>query len=182
MRLISGKYKGFRFPANDLKHSRPTTDRVKESLFNILSQQMDLEGLDILDLYAGTGSVGFEFLSRGATSLKMVDINTKNIFYLKKVHAMLKERDDSMAEVKFIKSAVLPYIKKCNTQFDVIFADPPYDSSDYAFITEAVFENELLKPGGTFILEHSTGKIMKHERLSYQRAYGQSTLSFFTFE
>lgn len=182
MRIISGKYKGFRFPDHGLKHTRPTTDRTKESLFNILDQQIELQGIRVLDLYAGTGNMGFEFMSRGAEHVVFVEQNQKNVVYLEKVATTLKERNEIMSSYKMVKSPVLPFLKRDKQVFDLVYADPPYDSKDYAFLPSAILDGGKLKPGGTFILEHSSTRKIAHPLLSDQRAYGQSTLSFFTFE
>lgn len=182
MRIISGKYKGYRFPEHKLNHTRPTTDRAKESLFNILDQRVALEGMEVLDLYAGTGNMGFEFMSRGAAKTLFVEQNQKNVTYLKHVHDQLLQRDTDSTEMKIVKSRVIPFLKRDKKKYDLIFADPPYDSSDYTFLPSLIYDGQKLNKGGLFILEHSSMRKLTHPLLSEQRVYGQSTFSFFTFE
>lgn len=176
MRIISGKYKGFRFPTHRLDSTRPTTDRAKEALMNILHSRMDLEGISVLDLYAGTGNLSFEFLSRGAERVELIDQSRKAASYQHMVAEKLG------VEIKLSTSKVIPFLKKCTNSYDLIFADPPYLSSDYKEIVELVKQGELLNPNGLLILEHDSKKAMDHPDCQEQRSYGQSTFSFFTFE
>lgn len=176
MRIISGKYKGFRFPSHSLHHTRPTTDRAKESLFNILQLQYDFEEISVLDLYSGTGNIAFEFISRGVQNLTSIELSYQSIQYIKKVASLLK------ADIHLVKGKVLKELGRLNQSYDVIFADPPYQSPDYAFIVDAVLGSGILKAGGVFILEHPGSMKFNDTRLREQRSYGQSTFSFFTFE
>ena len=176
MRVISGKHRGFVFPSHKLAQTRPTTDRAKESLFNIIHHQMSLEGASVLDLYSGTGNLGFECLSRGASKVVMVEQNFKAVSYIKKVAAVLKE------DPKVIRSRVLPLLPKLNASFDLIIADPPYDSHDYGSLVQEIQQSGLLAPGGLLVIEHASMLQLNAKWLKDRRQYGQSTFSFFTFE
>jgi 16S rRNA (guanine966-N2)-methyltransferase len=176
MRIISGKFKGFRLPSVKLSKTRPTTDRTKEALFNILKSKIDFEGLTVLDLYTGTGGIGVEFLSRGAKEVVFVDKNPASIAYVKSVLQMLKINGD------LVKKPVDTYLKTCAQKFDIIFADPPYaDGTIWSFVN-AIFERNLLNEGGIFILEHQHKLDIIHKFLIETRNYGQSSFSFFIFE
>lgn len=176
MRIISGKYKGFKFPSHRLKDTRPTTDRAKESLFNILSQKYDFNEVSCLDLYAGTGNISFEFLSRGVQSMELVESNFKCVSYIKDVANTLG------VDLKLSKNRVLKQLERLDEQYDIIFADPPYQSPDYGVLVERIKELKLIRTGGTLIIEHPTSLKLTTDGLLERREYGQSTFSFFTFE
>lgn len=122
MRIISGKYKSRRFQLPTNFRARPTTDMARESLFNILNNIIEWENTDALDLFSGTGSIAFEFVSRGCPRVICVESNTRNYAFIQKV----KEQLDAN-ELLTIKSDVFSFMKSCNQTFDLIFADPPYD-------------------------------------------------------
>ncbi|MFY0645157.1 MAG: 16S rRNA (guanine(966)-N(2))-methyltransferase RsmD [Bacteroidia bacterium] len=176
MRIIGGKFKGHRFPSHKLNKTRPTTDRAKESLMNILSHQLDLDGAVVLDLYSGTGNIAFEFISRGAEDVTVIEANHSAISYIK---AQANSLD---VELNILKSQVLKALPKLNKKYDLIFADPPYNSPDYELLVSRIFELGLLKEGGQLIVEHDSARILKHKSFRDSRQYGQSTFSFFTFE
>ncbi len=176
MRIISGKYKGFKFPSHRLKDTRPTTDRAKESLFNILNQKYDFSEINCLDLYAGTGNISFEFLSRGAQSVDLIESNFKCVEYIRTVASKLD------LDLRIYKNRVLPQLSKLSNQYDLIFADPPYQSPDYSSLVQQIRELNLLKEGGTLIVEHPSSLNLNDTSLLERRVYGQSTFSFFTFE
>ncbi len=175
MRIISGKYGGRIIkPPGNFK-ARPTTDLAKESLFNILSNHWNFNELDILDLFSGTGSVGFEFISRGAASVVMIERNYTHFRFIRKVAQMLP-----VENVRIMKADVCKAISKINQHFDIVFADPPYDMPDFESIPGLVFENNLLKPGGWFILEHSSNQDFMNSRGFFDsRKYGSVNFSFF---
>lgn len=156
-----------------MPHTRPTTDRAKESLFNILDQRYHMDRIKVLDLYSGMGSIGLEFCSRGSEDVTSVEAHGKNVAYIGKVAELLK------APLKVVRSKCLPFLNKTSETYDIIFADPPYHSPDYPGLVSAVFDKSLLKEGGVLILEHHTGLNFSQEQLKESRAYGQSTFSFF---
>lgn len=176
MRIISGKFKGFRLPPIKLSNTRPTTDRTKEALFNILQSQMDFDGLTVLDLYTGTGGIGLEFLSRGVKEVVFVDKNPASLAFIKSVLQMLKINGD------LVKKPVESFVKTCSRKFDVIFADPPYADGTIWSLVNTIFEKNLLNEGGIFILEHQHKLDITHKFLTETRNYGQSSFSFFIFE
>jgi 16S rRNA (guanine(966)-N(2))-methyltransferase RsmD len=177
MRIISGKHKGFRFPEKKMPHARPTTDRAKESLFSILNGRIDFEDLSVLDLYAGLGSVAFEFVSRGAEEVVAVDSSIKSVKYIQDIQSKLK------SDVKIVQEKVLSFLKRNSNKFDLTFADPPYAAAQEIADLIQFFENEPDKrPSNALIIEHSTALQMDNPNITESRNYGQSTFSFFTFE
>ena len=177
MRIISGSYKGFRFPNRNMPHARPTTDRAKEALFNILGQRFYYEDIHVLDLYSGMGSVALEFCSRGAKYVTAIDNHRKSLDYIKEITIELNIKNLS---IKLSKSLI--YLKKTTKQFDVIFADPPYNANrEIDELIQLLSKRNYLTSGGVFILEHQTMKQINHPALVESRNYGQSTFSFFKF-
>ncbi|MFK7001583.1 16S rRNA (guanine(966)-N(2))-methyltransferase RsmD [Flavobacterium oreochromis] len=179
MRIISGKYKGRRLVAPKNLPVRPTTDMAKESLFNILNNYFNFKGLRVLDLFSGTGNISYEFSSRGAENIISVDGDFGCINYIKKT---AKEFDMNITP---IKSDVFKFLEKNKNNYDIIFADPPYDLDQKNFekILDLIFENNLLDPDGMLIIEHSKHTKLSHkENFSFEKAYGGSVFTFFEFE
>jgi 16S rRNA (guanine(966)-N(2))-methyltransferase RsmD len=171
VRVIAGKYKGFRFPKAKGFEVRPTTDRARESLFNKLHHSLDLDQLTVVDGCAGTGSVSLEFLSRGA-SVKSIDLSNKSIAYLKKIKESLP---DSPAWT-IVKGNVLSYLKNPESA-DIFFTDPPYAFGQYPQLIECV--GEWLTSGNLnmAIIEHPTSMPVNHEYVSETLSYGQSSFT-----
>ena len=179
MRIISGKYKGRRISPPKGLPVRPTTDMSKEALFNVLNNHFNFEGLKVLDLFAGTGNISYEFASRGCTPITSVDGDFGCVKFIKQVAA---EYDFNIAATK---SDVYSYLEKCKTSYDIIFADPPYGFEQKTFerIIELVFERELLNADGMMVIEHSKYTKLDHMiHYSFQKSYGGSIFSFFEFE
>lgn len=151
MRIISGKYKGRRFDIPKSFKARPTTDFAKENLFNVLNNEIEWEGTTALDLFGGTGSISFELVSRGCPKVVCVEKNFNHASFIEKTKEMLKIQ----SELLLFKMDVFSYLEHCKEQFDLIFADPPYDLKYFADVPRLVFEKDLIKAGGIFILEHS---------------------------
>jgi 16S rRNA (guanine(966)-N(2))-methyltransferase RsmD len=175
VRIISGKLKSRRIhPPNNLP-VRPTTDRAKESLFNILNNNFNIEGLRILDLFAGTGNISFEFLSRGAKEVIAVENNARCIDFISRT-----ARDLKLESLSCIRANAFKYLNYKHQAFDIIFADPPYNSQEYNRIPELVFSNELLNKDGFLIIEHPR-EINFTENPNYveTRNYGMVHFSFF---
>ena len=149
MRIISGKYKGRRLIAPKHLPARPTTDFAKEGLFNLIRNDFNIEQITVLDLFSGIGGIAFEFASRGAKKIVCIDENYNCVSFIKKT---IKELDCS--QVNVFKNDVFRYLKKYDTTFDIIFADPPYNMKNINQIPELVFENKLLNKNGQLILEH----------------------------
>lgn len=179
MRIISGKYKGRRINPPKGLPVRPTTDMSKESLFNILNNHFNFDGLKILDLFAGTGNISYEFASRGSEPITAVDGDFGCVKFIKQTAA---EFDFPIAA---IKSDVFKFLEKCNSNFDIIFADPPYGLNQDVFekVILLIFENNILNEEGMMIIEHSKHTQLEHlPHFSFQKNYGGSVFSFFEFE
>ena len=176
MRIVSGKFKGRRFsPPKNLK-ARPTTDIAKESLFNILNNTIDFEEISVLDMFAGTGSISFEFASRGCRNITSIEINPVNFAFMQKI---IKELEIA-GVLHALKYDSFKFAENTKTKFDLIFADPPYDHKELEQIPDLIFEKELLNPDGLLILEHSKEKDFKnHPRFFENRKYGHVNFSFF---
>lgn len=179
MRIISGKYKGRRISPPKNLPVRPTTDMCKEALFNILNNNFNLNELRILDLFSGTGSISYEFASRGAAPILCIDGDMGCVNFIKKT---AKEFD---FDINVIKSDVFKFLEKHKGTYDIIFADPPYgiDQKEFEKIHQLVFENDMLDEEGMLIIEHSKHTSLEHlDHFSFQKAYGGSIFSFFEFE
>lgn len=176
MRVISGIYKRRRFDVPPSFKARPTTDFAKENLFNVLSNYIDFEdGVSALDLFAGTGSISLELVSRGCDRVISVEKDPQHHAFISKV----------MKEVKTdrwfpLRGDVFRYIERCGEQFDFIFADPPYALQELKDIPDKVFGCQLLKEGGWFVLEHGKDlDFSAHPRFVEHRHYGSVNFSFF---
>lgn len=176
MRIISGTYRGRTInPPHNLK-ARPTTDFAKENLFNILTNRIDFEGIDVLDLFSGTGSISYEFASRGAANVTSVEINAVHQNFIKQTAVQL----GCEKVIHSIKANVFLYLKSCSKQYDLIFSDAPYDLVGSEQVIQLVFENNLLKDDGVLIFEHSKEKSFKeHPNFTEQRSYGSVQFTFF---
>ncbi|MDR1729142.1 MAG: 16S rRNA (guanine(966)-N(2))-methyltransferase RsmD [Prevotellaceae bacterium] len=176
MRIVSGKFKGRRFsPPKNLK-ARPTTDIAKESLFNILNNMIAFEEISVLDMFAGTGSISFEFASRGCRNITALEINPVNYAFMQKIIREL-EMGNVIHPFKYDS---FKFIESTKTAFDLIFADPPYDHKELENIPHLIFEKELLHPNGLFILEHPKEQDFKnHPYFLENRKYGHVNFSFF---
>ena len=179
MRIVSGKHRGRRISAPKKLPVRPTTDMAKEALFNILNNRFYFDELKVLDLFAGTGNISYEFASRGTTAITAVDANAGCAAFIGKTARVLE------MDINPIKSDVFDYLKKVVAKSDIIFADPPYGMSIEAFalIPELVFQNGLLHPEGVLIIEHSDQMdLSPFPYFNNKRKYGSSVFSFFEQE
>lgn len=175
MRIISGEYKRRRFEVPRSFKARPTTDFAKEGLFNMVDNLIDLEGKTALDLFAGTGSITAELLSRGCQPVISVELDAAHHSFISKV---VKELGTKNAIL--MKADVFRYLEKCKGMFDFIFADPPYQLPNIPRIVNTIFQRELLLPGGIFVLEHGKNlSFTKHPCFISHRHYGSVNFSFF---
>lgn len=179
MRIISGKYGRRRFDVPSSFSARPTTDFAKENLFNVVSNILDFEGLDALDLFAGTGSISFELLSRECRSVTAVEKNNSHASFIAKVACELKADD-----LKLIRGDVFRYLHSVAPQsFDFIFADPPYALKELPEIPELILKRDLLREGGIFVMEHpKTNDFSALPYFSQHRIYGSVNFSIFIKE
>lgn len=175
MRIISGTHKGRVIRVPKALTMRPTTDFAKESIFNILNNHFEFEGLKVLDLFCGTGNISFEFASRGCGEITCVDSNYSCCEFVKKAAF-----DFQMKQLKVIKADGFSFLKKTIDTYHIIFCDPPYDIENFELIPELVFSRNLLKPEGWLIVEHGERTILsgiKHFR--EHRNYGNVNFSIF---
>lgn len=177
MRIISGTYGGrLLHPPKDLP-VRPTTDYAKTGLFNILAHRYNFHTLTVLDLYAGTGALTYEFISRGVTTIQAVDKHPGCIRYIRETLRLF----EAPATCQAIQSDALRYLATCKHPFDIIIADAPYAETPAAALCQLVFENQLLRPKGLLIIEHeSRSPLTGMEGLQETRKYGNVSFSFFT--
>ncbi len=179
MRIVSGKYKGRLIkPPKNFK-ARPTTDFAKENLFNILNNNFDFTELSVLDLFSGTGSIAYEFASRDCISITSVESNFKHQMFIKKTID-----DLGLKNIRTIKSDAFRFVKSCHDQFDIIFADPPYDLKEIKSIPEFIFSQNILKENGWLIVEHGDKTNFSKEKGFLEvRKYGGVNFSIFeTYE
>ena len=174
MRIISGKFRGRRLMPPKNITARPTTDFAKESLFNLLTNRMDFEGADVLDLFAGTGGIGLECVSRGAREVTAVELaHTQQNFII----ATCKQLD--IHHLHLIRGDVFKYLKTCSIRYDLIFADPPYALDELPTLPDLIVPDRL-KPDGLFVLEHGDDyDFSAHPHFLELRTYGSVHFSFF---
>ncbi len=175
MRIIGGKYKGRRIESPAGFKARPTTDFARESLFNILDNRINFEEISVLDLFAGTGSISYEFSSRGAHEIHLVEQDPKHIAGIKRII-----KDFGFENIKPVHIDVRTYLKICKARYDIVFADPPYDLRWLGDIPDLVIRSEVMKPEGFLVLEHPKKmNFCSHELFFEHRNYGGVNFSFF---
>jgi 16S rRNA (guanine(966)-N(2))-methyltransferase RsmD len=176
MRIISGKHKGKRISAPKNLPARPTTDFAKEALFNIINNNYYFEQLSVLDLFAGIGSISYEFASRGAKNITSIDSHFNSIKFIKKTAEELN------LPIQPIKSDVFSYLEKTTLKHNIIFADPPYEFTveQLTKLVSLIFERELLLKEGMLIIEHSKhNDLSENKYFRHSKKYGGSVFSFF---
>lgn len=200
MRIITGKYKGRHFDIPRTFKARPTTDFAKENIFNVLTGYIDFEGTTALDLFAGTGSITLELLSRGCGQVVSVELDRDHYRFIQQCISKLHPIDHSpltihhyhseesnaqpngqcsMSNVQCIRADVFRFIKSCRQQFDFIFADPPYALKELPQIPDLVL-GSLLKPDGIFVFEHGKDyDFSQHPHFVEHRSYGSVNFSLF---
>ncbi len=175
MRIITGKYKGRHFDIPRTFKARPTTDFAKENIFNVLNGYIDFDGSSALDLFSGTGSISLEMLSRGCAPVISVEADRDHSAFISQCMKKIGASDNIL-----IRGDVFRFLKKCHETFDFIFADPPYALDNLASIPSLIFEYELLKPEGIFVLEHGKNYDFSQEpHFVEHRSYGSVNFSLF---
>ncbi len=175
MRIIGGTHRGRRIEPPSNFRARPTTDFAREGLFNILSNRIDFESSYILDLFSGTGSISYEFASRGAVQVHLIDKDPKHIAGIKRII-----KDIGFENIRPIHIDVKAYLKTCSIKYDVVFADPPFDLSWLKELPDLVTKSGVIKEDGFFILEHPRGLSFSNHKLFFEhRNYGGVNFSFF---
>ncbi|MCT4664113.1 MAG: 16S rRNA (guanine(966)-N(2))-methyltransferase RsmD [Flavobacteriales bacterium] len=151
MRIIRGKYRNKRLIAPSNLPVRPTTDMAKEALFNILDNYVYFEDISVLDLYAGTGNISYEFASRDTQRIDAVEAHSKCVYFIRKTSTELGFEE----QINAVHSKVEAFLKKTNQKYDIVFADPPYESSEYEGLYDWVMEADILNENGFLVIEHS---------------------------
>ena len=183
MRIITGKYKGRHFDIPRSFKARPTTDFAKENIFNVLVQYVDFEDAQALDLFSGTGSITLELLSRGCQQVVSVELDRDHHRFICDCLAKLRgDKPEARGEnaVLPIRGDVFRFVKSCKQQFDFIFADPPYALRELPTLPDLIFERQLLKDDGIFVLEHGKDNdFSQHPHFVEHRQYGSVNFSIF---
>lgn len=175
MRIIGGKLKGKSVNPPAGYKARPTTDFAREGLFNILDNEYELEGLQVLDLFGGTGAVSFEFASRGARRVYCVEMARENASFIK-----TEARRLGLDNVTMVRDNVFDFLPLCHEKFDIVFADPPYALEGLELLPDKVLSAGILHPECYFILEHGDEhSFTTHPFFVKERAYGRVHFSFF---
>ncbi len=176
MRIISGKYGRRRFDVPHNITARPTTDMARESLFNVLAGIIDFEDLTALDLFAGTGAISLELLSRGAAAVTAVEKATVQARFIGDVARRLGEEN-----LTLVRGDVFKFLSSCRMGFDLVFADPPYDLPTLADLPRLIIDSGAVKPGTLVVVEHPRDyDFSSLPQFSQHRAYGKVNFSFFT--
>ena len=175
MRIIGGTHKGRSIHAPNNLPVRPTTDFAKESLFNILNNEIDFDGVDALDLFCGTGNITYELASRGCGHITSIDVNFKCTSFVKE--SIVKFNFEN---VMVMKANVFLYLKQCSRKFDFIFADPPYANPKINEIPDLIFNNNILNEGGMLVVEHPAEiSFSMHPNFNKHKVYGHVNFTFF---
>lgn len=182
MRVITGKYKGRRFEVPRTFKARPTTDFAKENIFNVLNGYVDMEGAAALDLFAGTGSITLEMLSRGCASVVSVEADRDHAAFIRQCLDKIGAK-----ECTLIRGDVFRFLKSARQQYDIVFADPPYALKELQQIPDLILRHDtpgaqsLLKPDGILVFEHGQQyDFSAHPCFIGHRAYGSVNFSLFS--
>lgn len=175
MRIIAGSLRGRRLNPPTTLPVRPTTDMARESLFNILNNYVDYEDCAVMDLFAGTGAVSLEFVSRGAREVTSVEINNQCTDFIKATATQL-----GVKNLHVVRADVFDLLKRAYKKFDIIFADPPYALEDLPKLPDLIFGHDLLTEDGVFVLEHPREySFEEHPHFWQHRNYGKVNFTFF---
>lgn len=178
MRIIRGKYGRRRFDVPTNITARPTTDFARENIFNVLENYQDFEGLSALDLFAGTGAITLEFASRGCECVTAVEKAATQFNFIRKVVQQLNAQN-----IRIVKGDVFQYVERCDTKFDMIFADPPYNLENFGEIPKLILNSRMLKDDTIIIIEHSKAYDFSHLPHFWQhRTYGSVNFSLFRMD
>lgn len=177
LRIITGKFKGRKLKLpKGIDTTRPTSDRTKEGMFNIIEARNTFKGAAVLDLFAGTGNLGLEALSRGAKNVVFVDSNRACIEAVKSNATSLGLKD----EYKVIPSDVIRFLQGIDTPYDFVFCDPPYDLPEMVDMVELILQKNWLKEDGWFILEHDVRHdFSQHPHCVFSKPYGRTIVTIF---
>ncbi len=171
MHIISGKYRGKKLKGFEVDGTRPTMDRVKESLFGMI--QSYVGDSRVLDLFAGSGALGLEAISNGAREAYLVD---NNIEAIKVIRDNIKNMDD---DIKVIKSDYKKFLKETDEKFDIIFLDPPYRKGLMGKALRVIEERDLLNEGGLVVCEYEYDDFKTNLDLFKEKSYGFKKIKIF---
>jgi 16S rRNA (guanine966-N2)-methyltransferase len=175
MRIVGGKYRGRQFHPGKSFRSRPTTDFSKEGLFDILENRIDWEETSALDLFAGSGSISFELISRGCSHVTAVE---KDLVHCRFIHETAETL--GIQNLTLIRNDVFHYLSRQTGSFELVFADPPYTMRDFQNVAGIILRSGVIKEGGLFILEHSKANSFNESpEFRELRKYGSVHFSFF---
>ena len=175
MRIISGSHKGRQFNPPKAFKSRPTTDLAKESLFNVLSNNYQFDGLTVVDLFAGSGGISFEFASRGAKRVICVEK-----FFPVYKHLLKNVKELGFDNIEIVIKDAFRWVEKSAIKADIIFADPPFSNKGVIDLPKSILEKGLINPGGCLVIEHAS--VINFEEIhefSFTKNYGAVNFSFF---
>ncbi len=176
MRIIGGKFKGRLIEPPSGFKARPTTDFARESLMNILNNRYDFSALSLLDLFGGTGAISYEFASRGTEVIDIIETDRRSCEFIRNT---LKQFD--MKSARMHRMDVRDWLKICHKQYDIIFADPPYDLRWLTDIPDMVLGSDAVNDQTLFILEHPKSLVFNtHKAFQEHRSYGNVNFTFFT--
>lgn len=150
MRIIRGKYGRRRFDVPSSITARPTTDFARENLFNVIENLEDIEDKTVCDLFAGTGAISWEFVSRGARSVTAVEQAPVQAGFIRSVKEKLGD-----TALQLVRGDVFRFFSRAVKAYDIVFADPPYDHPDFASIPGLILGSALVKLGSLVIVEHN---------------------------
>jgi 16S rRNA (guanine(966)-N(2))-methyltransferase RsmD len=178
MRIIAGKYKGYVLKQPRLEPTRPTTNIAKEALFSIIDNYFNFDNIRFLDLFGGTGSITYEFASRGCNDITTVELHQQAIQFIRQTSEKLK-----MEGHRVLQMDVFEFINNTNEQFDIIFAGPPYKMPFLDTLPDVILQNQIIEGQGWFILEHDPKyNFDDHPHLWRRKNYGQTNFSIFVNE
>lgn len=176
MRIIGGSLKGRNIMPPRSFTARPTTDFAKEGLFNVLENSTDITSITVLDLFAGSGSISLEFVSRGCPFVTCVEMNPVYTRFIKDTVAAL----DLSSHIRVVRNNVFDFLKICNRKYHIVFADPPYDLRGLETIPQKIMNAGILEENGLVILEHGPGiSFSGSEHFQKEKKYGNVHFSFF---
>ncbi len=175
MRIIAGRFRGRSLTTVRDLSVRPTTDRAKQTIFDILSNRLDFDGIEVLDLFAGSGSLGLEAISRGASHAVFVDRSPQSLQVLESNIAALGCRD----QCSVYPAEAFWFLKNTRRTFDVVFVDPPFRLERIAELPEALYASPVLKDGTYVVMEHSKESPVEPSETMYEitrKPFGQTTV------
>lgn len=173
MRIIAGKFRGRILESVNDRSVRPTTDRAKQTIFDILANRIDFDGLEVLDLFAGSGSLGLEAISRGAKSVTFIDKSRKSLDVIEKNIATLK----CESQCSVYQADVFWYLKNMKRMYDLIFTDPPYKLENIGTLPNAIYDSGVIHNGSFVVMEHSRESIIDLNEQKYEilkKSFGQT--------